>query len=87
MVVALRLLRADLNGAQPLDHAPANIPGNDQPKRIAVVRGEQLAVHLISQHHIRSRIHSLRKSDTSSVCAIGGSIYTVEAHVSGTIRG
>mmetsp|Transcript_46475 Transcript_46475/g.88740 ORF Transcript_46475/g.88740 Transcript_46475/m.88740 type:complete len:277 (+) Transcript_46475:744-1574(+) len=56
MVKVVGLLRGDLNLFQPLDHAPADVPGDEHAQRVAVVRVQVLAVLLVGEDDVARRV-------------------------------
>mmetsp|Transcript_80791 Transcript_80791/g.254928 ORF Transcript_80791/g.254928 Transcript_80791/m.254928 type:complete len:532 (-) Transcript_80791:377-1972(-) len=57
VVVALALLLRDADLREPLDHPAADVAGDEQAHRIAVVGVQQLPVHHEGQHDGAGRVH------------------------------
>mmetsp|Transcript_109346 Transcript_109346/g.275076 ORF Transcript_109346/g.275076 Transcript_109346/m.275076 type:complete len:469 (-) Transcript_109346:190-1596(-) len=58
MVVVVPLVLGHCNGADPFDHATANVAWHQQPHRVAVVGVEQLAIHHESKHARACGVHA-----------------------------
>mmetsp|Transcript_16157 Transcript_16157/g.51567 ORF Transcript_16157/g.51567 Transcript_16157/m.51567 type:complete len:360 (+) Transcript_16157:1845-2924(+) len=95
--VVVRLLGGHRNVGEPLDHAAANVAGNDEAERVAVVRGQALAVLLVREDEVAGRVHRhvprdrravaaqghhLGADKADMVCAVGGLLHAaLEQHV------
>mmetsp|Transcript_52167 Transcript_52167/g.138523 ORF Transcript_52167/g.138523 Transcript_52167/m.138523 type:complete len:487 (+) Transcript_52167:1563-3023(+) len=78
-IVTLRLGHANL--CQPLDHAAADVPRDDQSQRVAVVGRQPLAVLLIGEHDVARRVHGGEPVDRRAVPPLGHRLGADEAHV------
>lgn len=72
---------------EPLDAAAADLAWDHRAQRLAVVRAEHLAVHLVREHHASVGVHGPVQLDRGAVVAVGELVGALHAHVSGAALG
>ena len=70
VVPVVGALAADVNVAQPLDHAAANPAGDEHSAWEAVVRVQELAVLLVRDQHVAAGVHCVRVRHVRAVRAV-----------------